>query len=148
MSALISKADIAKAGDAVTYHCEGLRAALFGLEWKDGQTVAQKHADIHKAFGDFTDRLMRDMPFVPPRPPEFAPELAETPTPLPKPDMTKAAPPAPVDRLTKIAQQTRERDPKLTAEQCITKALEADPAAYDAIERERQVQVRRLGALE
>lgn len=53
-----------------------------------------------------------------------------------------------VSRLTKIGKQIEAVDPKLTPEKIITKALETDPAAYDAIERERQAQVRRLGVME
>jgi len=55
---------------------------------------------------------------------------------------------AAVSRLTKIGKQIEAGEPKLSPEKIITKALETDPAAYDAIERERQAQVRRLGATE
>lgn len=139
------RTEFTKTVDAVMPYCAGLRHTIG--EILTDASVTEKREAITKAItGRFAEDILRGLPddasFVPPRPPEPAP------TPLPKPEVMKAAPPAPVDRLTKIAQQARERDPKLTAEQCITKALEADPAAYDAIERERQVQVRRLGALE
>lgn len=128
--------EFTKTVDSVMPYCAGLRHTIGDI--LTDATITEKREAISKAItGRFAEDILRSLPdSTPPVPPSTV-----SAPPAPKPEVTKSAPASPVDRLTKAAGDALKADPKLTAEQAVTKALAADPAAYDELERARQASI-------